>query len=96
MAIFITLKEIRNNTEFYEWFKEHGEIIVAPLVLLAGTNIESLEVINSCFAGFKIFSAPTSINYSTYIMWVGTIGYFLADSSQFIIQVSKNLHLINK
>lgn len=95
LGISIVLQEITKNKNFYKWFKNNTSI-VALFTILAGTDIEILNILTSQVAGIMIFNAPISVKAESYIFWGSFLGLFIEDIPQLIIQVSKLKILILK
>ncbi|CAG8763941.1 25780_t:CDS:2, partial [Gigaspora margarita] len=82
--LFIS-RETRDNFQFREWFTENSNIL-AVLTILSGADIESLTLFCSMFGGYKIFSAPFSINAINWINYGSILNIFIEDLPQLIIQ----------
>ncbi|CAH1759409.1 5780_t:CDS:10 [Entrophospora sp. SA101] len=85
-SIFIVIKEISNNQEFYEWFKKYVNIL-AIFTVISSTEVDTLLILSSKMAGLKPFSAPFSSNSLSLIFWCSLTNFFIEDIPQFIIQV---------
>ncbi|CAJ0747652.1 949_t:CDS:10, partial [Entrophospora sp. SA101] len=84
-SIFIVIKEISNNQEFYEWFKKYVNIL-AIFTVISSTEVDTLLILSSKMAGLKPFSAPFSSNSLSLIFWCSLTNFFIEDIPQFIIQ----------
>ncbi|RIA81069.1 hypothetical protein C1645_837559 [Glomus cerebriforme] len=93
MSMIIILQEITKSKDFYKWFKNNTNI-AAIFTILAGIDIEVLNVLSSQVAGIMLFNAPFSEKPQSYIFWGSLIGLFIKDIPQFIIKVSNSLKII--
>jgi hypothetical protein len=92
MGMIIMLQEIKQNGYFYEWFKNKTNI-ASVFTILAGINLEVLNILSSQVAGIILFSAPISGKTELYIFWGSFIGFFIEDVPRFVIQVCEVFEL---
>ncbi|CAJ0827226.1 3425_t:CDS:10, partial [Entrophospora sp. SA101] len=85
-SIFIVIKEISNNQEFYEWFKKYVNIL-AIFTVISSTEVDTLLILSSKIAGLNPFFAPFSSTSLSLIFWCSFVNFFIEDIPQFIIQV---------
>ena len=57
LAFNIFIFEISKYPKFNEWFKDNSKL-AATITLFSSGDIELLHLLDSNFAGFKLFSAP--------------------------------------
>ncbi|CAG8517544.1 16437_t:CDS:10 [Funneliformis mosseae] len=93
MSMIIILQEITKNKDFYEWFKNNTNIAVL-FTILAGADLEVLNILSSEVAGIMIFSAPITKIAQYYIFWGSFLGFLIEDIPQFIIQVNGPLQIL--
>ena len=87
LAFYIIAQENSKNPEFYRYFVKNTSVVTVCTVM-AGADIEVMEILSSNFAGFNMFAAPFSKRANRYIFWCGLIGLFFEDIPQFGIQVN--------
>ena len=83
------MNEIR-KTDFQEWFGQHGKV-ASMFTLLAGADVEAIALLESKFAGLKMFSAPLSKTALNYVFWGSTLNLFIEDIPQLVIQVHEDI-----
>jgi|SRR6266542_1480031 len=88
LSFIIVTKEIKNNSEFYKWFKNNSKITIISATL-AITDIRALNIISSNFGGFKFFNAKFSKEAYKMILYGSLISLIIEDLAQLIIQVSR-------
>jgi len=76
------------NEKFNKWAKIK-DFVLPLFTLMAGINLEALDLYNSEFGGFVIFKAPISECFNIYKIWANAIGLFLYKGPQLACQVSK-------
>ncbi|GBB90932.1 hypothetical protein RclHR1_01800017 [Rhizophagus clarus] len=88
LSVFIVLREIIKNKAFYKWFRNNTSI-AALFTILAGADVEVLNILSSQIAGVMMLNAPFSDKAGSYIFWGSFLKFFIEDIPQLIIQVSK-------
>jgi len=78
---------MNNNLGFYEW-NEGNSILVKFVTLFSTGNVEILHLLDSKYAGFKIFDAPFSPRALYLISLGGILNIFVEDLPQLLIQVN--------
>lgn len=86
-AFVIFLREHTRNPEYIEWYSNNGKF-ASPFTILAATDVEILELLNSQFAGFSAFNAPFSHETLKLIFWDNVLNIFVENVPQFIIQIN--------
>ena len=95
LAFYIITTEIENpKSKFNQWFVENG-IVASAFTVLAGADVEALNILQSDLAGFDFFKAPFSEPAKTKILWGTFLNIFTEDIPQLVIQVG-NLTKKNK
>ena len=85
LAYHIITKEIK-TPKFNQWFSENGFVAVL-LTLLAGADIEALDILQSNLAGFEFFNAPFSESAKFMMICGSFLNLFTEDIPQVVIQV---------
>ncbi len=75
-----------HHEEFSKWLKNNTKV-VAIFTLLAGADIEVLNIFESKIAGFEFFNAKFSNATLSKIFWGACLKIFVEDIPQMIIQV---------
>ncbi|CAG8659192.1 3117_t:CDS:2, partial [Funneliformis mosseae] len=86
LAFYIFIFETRKNPKFSDWFRENSKL-AAIITLFSSGNIELLHLLDSNYAGYKLFSAPFSSKAIRWIFWGGFSNIFIEDLPQLIIQI---------
>ncbi|CAG8733889.1 14724_t:CDS:2, partial [Funneliformis caledonium] len=86
LAFYIFIFETRKNPKFADWFRENSKL-AAIITLFSSGNVELLHLLDSNFAGYKLFSAPFSSKALRWIFWGGFSNIFIEDLPQLIIQI---------
>ncbi|CAG8702791.1 16932_t:CDS:2, partial [Funneliformis caledonium] len=86
LAFYIFIFETRKNPKFADWFRENSKL-AAIITLFSSGNIELLHLIDSNYAGYKLFSAPFSSKALCWIFWGGFSNILIEDLPQLIIQI---------
>src|SRR3954453_5366424 len=81
--------------KFYQWFIKNGKI-ASILIILAGANIEVLNILQSNLAGLRSFKAPYSDSAQSKIFWGAFLNIFIKNIPQLTIQVRINFFKKNK
>ncbi|CAG8623968.1 1287_t:CDS:10 [Paraglomus occultum] len=85
-AFLIFNYEHEHNSSFLKW--SNRNVKLAPtFTVLAGADIEMLNVLASGLAGLNLFSAPFSRRALRWIFWVSTVNVIIEDIPQVIIQI---------
>jgi uncharacterized lipoprotein YehR (DUF1307 family) len=87
LSFTIVTREIKTNSEFYEWFKNNSKITII-ITTLATVDIKMLDTISSNFGGFNSFNAKFSEEAEKIILYGSFISFIIEDLTQLIIQVS--------
>jgi hypothetical protein len=85
LARHIITKEL-NFLKFKQWFSENGFFAIF-FTLLAGADLEALDILYSKLAGLEFFNAPFSDPAKSKIFWGSFLNIFTEDIPQVIIQV---------
>ncbi|GBB87515.1 hypothetical protein RclHR1_00140019 [Rhizophagus clarus] len=85
LAFYIIAQENKEE-KFYKWFMDHRKV-ASVFTVLAGADIEVLNVLHSKLAGFSFFNAPFSDKAKSRIFWGACLNILTEDISQVIIQV---------
>ena len=92
-AFSLIIYENFNNDEFNNWFKKNT-IVASIFTLLSSTNIETLNILCSKFAGLDLFSTKFLERSELTVFWFSVINFIAEDIPQFGIQVNY-YYLIN-
>ncbi|CAG8709799.1 16278_t:CDS:2, partial [Acaulospora morrowiae] len=86
ITMFIFFREFYGNTPFHQWMKKRKTI---PFVffLLGYVDLESLNLICSKVARFKIFQAPLTSTATRWIYLGSLVSVFMEDIPQLVILV---------
>ncbi|RGB32297.1 hypothetical protein C1646_707122 [Rhizophagus diaphanus] len=85
LAFYIITQE-NTRPKFFQWFTNHGKV-ASVFTVLAGADIEALNILHSNLAGFPFFRAPFSDEAKSKIFWGACINIFIEDIPQVIIQI---------
>ncbi|CAG8611327.1 11792_t:CDS:1, partial [Funneliformis caledonium] len=85
ISMIIILQEITQNISFYEWFRNNINTAIL-FTILAGADLEVINILSSEVAGIMLFSAPIEKRTQSYIFWGSLLGFLIEDIPQFIIQ----------
>ncbi|GBB95381.1 hypothetical protein RclHR1_02520016 [Rhizophagus clarus] len=85
LAFQIISKE-NAKSKFPECFEKNIKL-ASVFIILAGADIEILNLLHSNLAGFEIFNAPVSESAEHKIFWGSLLNIFIEDVPQLIIQV---------
>ncbi|RIA80123.1 hypothetical protein C1645_793218 [Glomus cerebriforme] len=84
-AFYIITKE-NTRHKFFQWFTAHGKV-ASVFTVLAGADIEALNILHSNLAGFPFFRAPFSDEAKSKIFWGACLNIFTEDIPQVVIQI---------
>ena len=86
LAFYIITQENSSNQKFYQWFIKNGKI-ASVFTVLAGADIEALNILHSNLLDVELFRAPFSKKAKDIITRGGYLNIFTEDIPQVIIQV---------
>ncbi|GBB92169.1 hypothetical protein RclHR1_19770002 [Rhizophagus clarus] len=75
-----------NGEKFHEWFTRNFKL-ASIFTVLAGADVEILNILHSNMAGFKTFRAPFSNSAKQTIFWLAVTNIFIEDIPQLFIQI---------
>ena len=87
MTFNIFAFEIRGNFKFEDWYKKNSKLATI-ITLFCSENVELLNLLDSNFANFGIFSAPFSTKALYRIFYDRILNTFIENIPQLIIQVT--------
>lgn len=80
------MKQELAMARFHQWFTKNGNY-ARIFIVLACSDLEMLNILQSSFAGFQLFEAPFSESANSMIFWGSFLSIFSEDLPQVFIQV---------
>ncbi|CAG8525342.1 13012_t:CDS:2 [Funneliformis mosseae] len=95
LGLAFTIITRENLTEEFSKWSKNNTKVVAIFTLLAGADIEILNVLESKFAGYEIFNAKFSNSASNIIFWGACLNIFIEDIPQVVVQIIYNFDVVH-
>ena len=85
LAFYIISNE-NGKSKFHKWFMKNG-MVACAFTVLAGADLEALNILQSNLAGLQYFQAPFSESGKKKIFWGSFMNIYSEDIPQLVIQV---------